>query len=959
MKNLNSKLILCLLFFLSMCIASAQLKPKAPLLKDSPYNSQYQRAIASKDYTTAKNAAISLCNQYYRQGEPYSLLSQALYNNGEQVAATNYSDWAVGFFSYDFLKNYHGFVQSVYAKDKVKVRMFLRNMQSVGVDNATRDNNLLYLNNYLKSIAGYTDYKEMIAWTRNELSTFNEDSHRHAKTTYMGLASSLGATTDDIYDKTKAQKILNDWIAAKPEVENGNITREIYVDALSNLSVQAEIANYTFGQTLQPYQQEIVFDQKNYRLPSRYRTYTYLAYAQAALKRWDQLKSSSNFILSDLKGNVPVVTTLAKPYFYLIMAETELENYAAAAAAADAYVKIVPQFNDPEMVAEAYYVILRAYAYNKDIEKGRAVLAKAKQFMADPALSKQEYASFVKNGISTTSSILENQVVELTDNHYNNGIRLVASKDLKGAALEFELAQKEQIEKLNNMSSLEQRGHVPKLQRTNSQLAAIYQELKQYDKIYDVIENNRAYSLVNNKRSKKAQVSLKELQASLQPDETYLSLIDISNGSTYDGTYMMCLVKKNKVYTRYNRSAGPFTSILENEQKELIALEKELAQRELRTPNLDYLTGKKQRKDGYFGKGEFTLMVQYLRKHMEAKIVDGQYVFFQKEQMPYLLNSFYNAFINGLEEELVGINKITISPEGVTSAIPFDALMDFKGNYLASRFEIGYIPNAAMLVGLRNQPKRTYSKNVLAFGGATYELHSAPKAALSSLGDLEKIRYRVNQSIEKEQPLDYAFATFQGGEPMGYLQGGRREVVLIGDHVAKVDTRLDDMMTENELKRMSKAGELGNYKAIHLSSHASVHQYVFDLSSFAMTVKPTPVNGEDGMIVVSEMEKLDLPVDFVMLSACQTALGIDSPGDGIRGFNQALFNAGANSTLTSLWSVSDSGTMYLSIELYDRMFNKNLSTTTALYQVKRNFINGVYGDQTHPYFWAPFIYTGY
>lgn len=194
---------------------------------------------------------------------------------------------------------------------------------------------------------------------------------------------------------------------------------------------------------------------------------------------------------------------------------------------------------------------------------------------------------------------------------------------------------------------------------------------------------------------------------------------------------------------------------------------------------------------------------------------------------------------------------------------------------------------------------------------------------------------------------------------MSFLQGGRNEVVLIQKQVPLTDTRLDDMMTENELKRMSKANELGKYRALHLSSHASVHPYVFDLSSFAMTVKPTPVDGEDGMLVVGEVEKLDLPIDFVMLSACQTALGIESPGDGIKGLNQALFNAGVNSTLTSLWSVSDSGTMFLSVELYDRMFNKIMATPKALAEVKRNFIKGVYGDQTHPYFWAPFIYTGY
>jgi CHAT domain-containing protein len=113
------------------------------------------------------------------------------------------------------------------------------------------------------------------------------------------------------------------------------------------------------------------------------------------------------------------------------------------------------------------------------------------------------------------------------------------------------------------------------------------------------------------------------------------------------------------------------------------------------------------------------------------------------------------------------------------------------------------------------------------------------------------------------------------------------------------------------------------------------------------------------MLVVGELEKLNLPVDFVMLSACQTALGVESPGDGIKGLNQALLNAGANSTLTSLWSVSDSGTMLLTIHLYNRVFNGNMSTSAAITDVKRSFIKGEFEGHTHPYFWAPFIYTGY
>ncbi|MGB5983017.1 MAG: CHAT domain-containing protein [Nonlabens sp.] len=951
-------LILTVLLIIST-ICKAQLNP-LPIYAENPIKTRMDQAITSKNYDQAIKLGSELCNSYHDAGQPYSDLAQVLYQKGKSDLALTFDDWSIGMWTYETKSNYHGILHSLYAKDQRSADKFFKNFQSVGLAGNVRDYYRDQINDMINYLSKYQGHNATVAYARKKMATFDADCLKYSKAAYENLIKSLSAKAETIANNAEAEKVLDEWLATKTAVESGLITRELYADALANLSSLAEKVNFKFGQKLMPYQEAIVYDSQNYGLASRYRTYQFLASVQAALKRWDLLKSSSNYMLTELKGKAPVNAVFAKPYFYLIMAEAEQGNHQDAANLADSYTSLVDQFTDPEMVAEAYYVMLRAYAFNKDMDKGKALVVKAKQFLANPNLAELASAEFVKNGISSTANILDKKdEVVLTENHYSNGLALVAAKKYTQATTEFKKAQNETISELDKMTPQEQRGYVDKLQRINGNLAACYQETKQFDKLFDVIESNRAYNLVNNKRSGKKQISLQELQSQLAPDEAYLSLIDITKGSTYDGSYLMCLVKKNKVYTRYNRSAGPFELMLDFDKDALIKLEKELAKQELRSPNLDYLTGKKQRKPGMFGLGEYKIVVEYLRKHLKADIVNGQYSFYQPENMKMVLTAFYNQFMDGLAAELNGINRLTISPEGVTSVIPFDALMDFEGNYMASKYEIGYAPSAAVLVSLRKQPKRNYEKNVLAFGGATYDLYNAQKAPLNSLGDLEKIRFKVKESIGKNQPLDYAFATFQGDKPMVFLSGGRKEVVVITETVPKSDAKLDDQMTENELKRMSKSGELGKYRAIHLSSHASVHPYVFDLSSFAMTVNPQPVNGEDGMVVVSEMEQLDLPVDFVMLSACQTALGMESPGDGVKGLNQALFNAGANSTLTSLWSVSDSGTMYLSVELYDQMFNKNMNTMSALAQVKRNFINGKYGDQTHPYFWAPFIYTGY
>ncbi|WP_418498241.1 CHAT domain-containing protein [Flagellimonas sp.] len=953
---MRNSIFLAFLFIHVLSWSQVTIPPSDPTAH--PSYAAYVEAGRVKNLNARLVSAGELLEVYPENSKTFGWMASALYGNNRPDDAVMFSQWAMAFDSYNPETGFYGFTYSVFANRPTEAKLFLENMQAVGQDQATMQRDQQALSDYVNSLAKYPQLSTTVQLANGFLSDYNNRSIARAKATFENLATSLGATYEDIAQNATAEKILADWVNAEKAVEEGLISRALYTEALVFMAQLSEKVNFSFGQKLEPHLEKIVFDQKNYSLPLRYRAFLRLARVQAALKRWDKVLSSSSFVIDQLKGKAPSTAVLAKTYFYTVMALTEQQKYDEASQIADGYINLLPKLKSPEYVAEAYYVLLRAYAFNKDVEKGKAIRKKAQEFLKIPGIENQTYAAFVTDGLSTTENILGEGAVVLSGNAYNDGLTLVGLKKYAEAALQFEKAREEEVKILEGLSILAQRGYLDKFQRINGNLAATYYETGQFDKIYDVIESNRSYSLLNDKRSTIKQLPLKELQSVLGANEAYLSFIDVSKGSTYEGTYLMCLVRKNDVTVKYNRSAGAFTDLL-SDDKELIVLEKEMAKNEFRQPNLDYFTGAKARKTGMFGQGEFKLMTQYLRKHMEAKVVDGQYVFYQKEKVPDLLRRFYITFIDGLENKLQGITKLTISPEGLTGTIPFDVLVDGQGRYLAERFEMGYIPNASLLYSLRKQPKKKFEKNVLAFGGATYELHAAPKAPLSSIGDLEKLRYRVREDLEKGLPLDYAFATFQGKEPMSFLQGGRNEVVLIQKQVPLTDTRLDDMMTENELKRMSKANELGKYRALHLSSHASVHPYVFDLSAFAMTVKPNPVDGEDGMLVVGEVEKLNLPIDFVMLSACQTALGIESPGDGIKGLNQALFNAGVNSTLTSLWSVSDSGTMFLSVELYDRMFNKSMATPKALAEVKRNFIKGVYGDQTHPYFWAPFIYTGY
>lgn len=953
------RLSLSFTLLIASVVSFAQVSIPPTSLEAHPKFLAYQRAKQNKDYNAAVRSAAQLLETYPGQAKPYELAANALYRINQPDNAVFFSTWAVAYNSYDVAGSFYGFMHAVFANQPAEAERFVRNMQTFGKRAADMQQDYQSLNGYLNSLGNYAQLATTVQKARGYLANYNEEGARRAKATFENLASSLGATYEDVADNAKAMQILADWIKAGEAVQQGLISRYLYVDALVSLANMAEKVNFEFGQQLESHLERIVFDQRNYVLASRYRAYERLARVQSALKRWDKVEASSKFISADMEGNWPSSATRAKVYFYWTMAKTEQRNFADATVLADAYVSLLPNIKAPEDLAEAFYVLLRAYTFNKEMEKAQAIAQKAESFLRTAGIDQYPYTQYVKNGLATTANLRNEEAVASTGNAYNDGVRLIGQKKYTEAIAQFEKAQAEEVAILDKLNPLAQRGYLDKFQRINGFLAGAYYETNQKEKVYDVIESNRSYALLNDRRSLKKQLPLAELQAVLGEKEAYLSFIDVSKGFSYEGTYLMCLVTKTNVVVKFNRSAGAFIDLLEKQSNQLIALEKEMAQMEFRVENLDYLTGTKQRVANTFAPGEFKLLTQYLRKHMEANVANGEFVFYQPQNLDNLLKRFYNTFISGLDVDLFTVEKLTINPEGLLGTLPFDAFIDDNGKYLAERFEIGYIPNAALLHKLRSQPRKNYEMNVLGFGGATYDLYSTAKAPLSSLGDLEKLRYRVREDLQVGKPLDYAFATFQSDKPMAYLAGGRKEVAIIEELVPNTDTRMDEMMTENELKRMSAAGELARYRAIHLSSHASVHPYVFDLSSIAMTVKSTPVDGEDGMLVVGELEELNLPVDFVMLSACQTALGIESPGDGIKGLNQALFNAGANSTLTSLWSVSDRGTMYLSVELYNRIFNQNMSTTAALAEVKRNFIRGEYGEQKHPYFWAPFIYTGY
>ena len=251
--------------------------------------------------------------------------------------------------------------------------------------------------------------------------------------------------------------------------------------------------------------------------------------------------------------------------------------------------------------------------------------------------------------------------------------------------------------------------------------------------------------------------------------------------------------------------------------------------------------------------------------------------------------------------------------------------------------------------------------------------------------------------------IDYLHRQVGMGRLFSYLSGTKEEIEAIDSCVGRrLPLETACVKTEDEIKKELACGK---YSALHLSTHGyslsvdvdegsemfrdSISE---DRSLIASGIALSGANvaykngdGEDGILSARELCDMNLKqVDVVVLSACQTALGVVSD-EGPAGLVRGLKKSGANTIIATLWEVDDAATKLLMSYFYGILSSRpEMSMTEALseardstrsYRLKAlsafnpatlsSTVEYVkYKDEDNeppitpyeaPYYWAPFI----
>ena len=311
----------------------------------------------------------------------------------------------------------------------------------------------------------------------------------------------------------------------------------------------------------------------------------------------------------------------------------------------------------------------------------------------------------------------------------------------------------------------------------------------------------------------------------------------------------------------------------------------------------------------------------------------------------------YNHYWKPVQDQLKGIRKVYVSPDGIYHLINISTLKNpVTGKYVLDETEILSTTSTGDLALSRPATE----------AGATAVLIGRPS-------------YKIEGAFRSARPEDEGTRSFIGSfrnKEIADLPGTEEEVLSIRKELEKnkrsVRYYLREEATEDKLYQLHSPGIL------HIATHgywsgsgenATSGYRMFNAMVNSGLLLAGVVNyyesGDypetyDGVLTAYEAQQLDLQkTSLVILSACETNLGYLDAGEGVYGLQRAFRAAGAASIMTSLWKVDDNATRDFMVRFYQAYLQTG--NKAAAFHTAQKAIRDQY---KYPYFWGAFIMAG-
>ncbi|WP_044400449.1 CHAT domain-containing protein [Lacinutrix sp. Hel_I_90] len=273
--------------------------------------------------------------------------------------------------------------------------------------------------------------------------------------------------------------------------------------------------------------------------------------------------------------------------------------------------------------------------------------------------------------------------------------------------------------------------------------------------------------------------------------------------------------------------------------------------------------------------------------------------------VPKYTNAAFNLYQLLQLQQVKDKQNLIIIPDGFLNFVPFDALLTERTNAL--KFE-----NMPFVV---KSHKLAYVSNV-----DLYLKSYQPSNSHKTLGvfpvfenENQELKYSIDEAKSLAKEMDVT--------------------LLMNDKATK--------------KAFLAQAEI--FDILHLSTHASSGDFI----------EPAYIEFRNSKLYLNELYGLNLKADLVVLSACETGVGVSQRGEGVMSVARGFQYAGAKNVVFSLWQISDFSTSQVMTLFYEK-YKDCGSAFEANHFSKLAYLNDseIKNTKKSPYFWSAFTYHG-
>jgi CHAT domain-containing protein len=188
--------------------------------------------------------------------------------------------------------------------------------------------------------------------------------------------------------------------------------------------------------------------------------------------------------------------------------------------------------------------------------------------------------------------------------------------------------------------------------------------------------------------------------------------------------------------------------------------------------------------------------------------------------------------------------------------------------------------------------------------------------------------------------------------PLPRLRWSRAEVQAIVDNAAARPIRQYTDFDATRERLLALDGDAG---ILHVIAHVHVDSASNATSGVLLSLFDSEGRTHAGFVSYYDLLGIHRVPPLVVLSGCDTGLGIDLHGEGPVGLARAFMYSGATKVVASLWPTGDQASARLMATFYRGLLDpkRDLSAAAALQQAQLELRDS---DRRfrHPYSWAPF-----